>query len=99
MPTLIRIGAFAAIVADLALLAAIFIVNGGLIWGPYLYPPVTIYWAQPVAALSLLFGLVGVFASGVSMVRRAPVAWKVVAALASCGYLAGVGCVVIFGLL
>jgi hypothetical protein len=36
---LIRVGALTAIAADLALLAAIFIWNGGLIWGPYLNPP------------------------------------------------------------
>jgi hypothetical protein len=98
-PRLICVGALTAVAADLALLAAIFIWNGGRIWGPYLSPPVTVSWAQPVAAVSLLFGLVGVFASGVGIMRAAPVAWKVVAALASCGYLIGVVCVVIFGLL
>jgi hypothetical protein len=46
----------------------------------------------------LLFGLVGIFASGVGMMRPSPVAWKTAAALASCAYLIGVICVV-FGLL
>ena len=96
---LIRIGALTAVVADLAVLAAIFIWNGGRIWGPYLNPPVTVSWAQPIAAVSLLFGLVGIFASGVGVMRPSPVGWKVVAGLASCGYLIGVVCVVIFGLL
>jgi hypothetical protein len=96
---LIRTGALTAVVADLALLAAIFIWNGGRIWGPYLNPPVTVSWAQPIAGMSLLFGLVGTFASGVGLMRPSPTAWKVVAALASCGYLIGVVCVVIFGLL
>jgi hypothetical protein len=96
---LIRVGAFSAIIADLALLAAIFIWNGGRIWGPYLNPPVTVSWAHPIAAVSLSFGLVGIFASGVGVLRPSPVAWKVVAALASSGYLIGVVCVVIFGLL
>ena len=99
LPRLIHIGAFTAAVADLALLAAIFIWNGGRIWGPYLNPPVTVSWAQPIATVSLVFGLVGIFASGVGMMRPSPVAWKVVAALASCSYLIGTGCIVMFGLL
>jgi hypothetical protein len=98
-PRLIRVGVLAAITADLVLLVAIFICNGGRVWGPYLNPPVTGFWAQPIAAVSLLFGLVGIFASGVGIVRPAPAAWKVVAALASCGYLIGVVCVFSFGLL
>jgi hypothetical protein len=98
-PRLIRVGASTAVVADVALPAAIFIWNGGRIWGPYLNPPVTVSWAQPIAAVSLLFGLTGIFASGVGVMRPSPVAWKVVAALASCGYLVGVVCVIIFGLL
>ena len=96
---LIRIGALTAVVADVALLAAIFVWDGGRIWGPYLNPPVTIFWAQPIAAVSLLFGLVGIFASGVGLMGPSPVAWKFVAVLASCGFLIGAVCVVIFGLL
>jgi hypothetical protein len=98
-PILIRVGAASSVVAGLMLLAAIFIRNGGRYWGPYLYPPVTIDWADPFFFGSMLSGLVGVFASGLGAVRPAAVGWKVVAVGASAGYLVGFVCVVLFRML
>lgn len=95
----IRVGTLSALVADVALLTAVFIWNGGHVWGPYLNPPVTVSWAQPIFLASLLLGLVGVIASGVGLVRPASGAWKVAAAGTSVGYLVGFACVAIFGLL
>jgi hypothetical protein len=98
-PRLIRAGASAAVAADIALLAAVFIWNGGRIWGPYLNPPVTVNWAHPIAEGSLVLGVIGLFASGVGLVRSSAVGWGVVAATASAAFLVGAVCVVIFGLL
>ena len=95
--TAIRIGISAAIIADIALLAAIFIWNGGRIWGQYLYPPVTVYWAQPIFIASLVLAVVACFASGTGLVRPARGALKISAAISSGAYLIGFGCVVIFG--
>ena len=97
-PLLIRVGALAAVLADLALLTAVFIWNGGRFWGPYLNPPVTVSWAHPILLASLLLGVTGVITSGVGLVRPAPWGLKVTAAAASLAYLAGFVCVVVFGL-
>lgn len=83
----------------MALLAAVFIWNGGRIWGPYLNPPVTIYWAQPIAAVSSILGIVGVFTSAVGLARSSVLYWKVIAATAAVGFLLGTVCIVYFGLL
>lgn len=98
-PKLIRVGAVCVVVADVALLVAVFIVHGGRYWGPYLYPLVGIDWVKPIAGASFFFGLAGLFASGVGLVRPAPRAWKAIAAVASIAYLIGVVCVVFLGLL
>ena len=95
---LIRVGALTAVIADSLLLASIYIWLGGEIGRPDVKPPIPVLWAKPIAAASVLFGLVGIFTSGVGLKRPCPVAWKVLAALASCSYIIGVVCVVIFGL-
>ena len=96
----ILIGIFAAVIADIALIVAIFIWNGGRIWGRYLNPLVAFYrWGHPIFIASLVLGVVACFATGIGLVRPARAALKVSAAIASGAYLVGFGCVVIFGLI
>jgi hypothetical protein len=96
---LVRIGVLAAGAGDLALLVAIFLNNGVRICYAYFHVFLPVELAQPIAAFSLLPGLMGIFASGISLVRPASRAWKVVGASLSILYLLIVICVVIFGLL
>jgi hypothetical protein len=96
---LIRIGTLTVVVADLALLLAIFIRNGGRIWGPYLNPPVTVFWATPIFFVSVVLGVIGMFACGIGLVRPGGRTWKFAAATAPLAYLGIFVCVVLFGLL
>jgi hypothetical protein len=95
----IRIGIGAGVAADVALVVAIFIWNGSQVWGPYLNPPVTIYWARPLFIASMAFGSVALSGSGIGLLRPEPTVWKVFAATLSAAYLMGFGCVLSFGLI
>jgi hypothetical protein len=86
---LARFNVVVSLVADAALLVSILILNAGR-WGPYLKPPGTIYWAEPVFRFgSMLLGLIGIVSAGVVVLRPAPAFWKVLAAAASLAYWAG----------
>ena len=98
-PAAVWVALLAAVVADLALPASVFIWNGGRYWGPYLYPPVTIFWARPIFLASVAFGIVALFASGIGLIRQAAAKWKIAAATASIAYWLGFACIVNFGLI
>lgn len=94
-----RLGLLAAIVADVGLLAAIFTWNEARIWAPYLHPPMTIYWAQPMLVASLVIGVFAAFAVAIGLLRPGHVGWKIVAIVACVTYWAAFSCVVFFGLM
>jgi hypothetical protein len=93
----IRIGLFAAVIADILLISAIFIWNSPRILSANY--PLLHYdnWAHGIFLVSILPGVVAQFASGIGLVSSTSTAWKIGAAIASVGYLLGVACVVKFG--